>query len=290
VTAAHSNAGRKHKLTDEHVQTLVGELLGWRKAGLTAPYPSIKRFCYDNPVAKRICYEAGVGEKTILRRLKAVVPSLGHADLRVKAKLSAQQKQRRMQACRRLLRVPNKDLEWVVWVDAKTLFVNITHRHGWIDKATANHEDLVLEHNLAGKRSSRTIQLKYYAAVNAKVGTVSLYYITGTTGLKAKRDGLHFKVRHSAPDYNHPRPPSIPGLIASNQDGSLCFLQPLSLPWADAEHPPAHCHSSSINCCIQSSPVCHASIMHWLVSVLGAIELNQHLPHPNQPHVSGMPP
>lgn len=290
VNPAHSSAGRNPKLSDEHVQTLVGELLGWRKAGLTAPYPSIKRFCYDNPVAKKICNEAGVGEKTILRRLKAVVPSLGHARLRVKGKLTAKQKQQRVKACRRLLRVPMKDLEWVVWVDAKTLYVNITHRHGWIDKATANHEELVLEHKLAGKRSSKTIQLKYYAAVNAKVGTVSLIFITGTTGLKANSGPVHFKVRQSAIIYNHPRSPTIPSLIAGSEDCSLCSLQPFAIPRGDANHPPALCHSSNIQCCIQSNSLCHASIIHGLVSVLCAIQLNQYSPHSNQPYICGMPP
>lgn len=262
VEAAHHNAGRKPRLTDDAVNTLVGELLGWRKAGLTAPYPSIKRFCYDNPIAKKICQEAGVTPKTVLKRLKAIAPSLGHARLRVKAKLSTELKLRRVGACRRLLRVPLKDLDWVVWVDAKTLYVNITHRHGWIDTATANREDLVLEHKLGGKIGSRTIQLKYYAAVNAKVGTVSLYFITGTTGLKAKRGPYHFKVRLSAAYCNHPWPAPILGFVTGSQDCCLAFFNHVPLPGVTrTTHQPSRTAAAST---AASRAALHAMEAPWI--------------------------
>ncbi len=82
----------------------------------------------------------------------------------------------------------------MVWVDAKTLYVNIKNRYGWIDKASTTPGEHVLEHKLAGKSSSSTCQVKYYAAVNAKVGTIGLYFITGTTGMSAQRDGLNYMV------------------------------------------------------------------------------------------------
>lgn len=70
VRAAHHKAGRKSKLSSKQVATLVDELLGWRQAGLTAPYPSIRRFCLDNPIAKKIKAKAGVCTETIRRQLQ----------------------------------------------------------------------------------------------------------------------------------------------------------------------------------------------------------------------------
>lgn len=194
VRAAHHKAGRKSKLSSDQVATLVHELLGWRKAGMTAPYASIHRFCVDNPTAKKIKAKTGVCTETIRRQLHAQLPRLSRVLLKVKAKLTEAHKSARVNACKRLLRVPLKELEWVVWVDAKTLYVNLNHRYGWIDKASATPEDHVLQHHLAGKSSRSTCQVKYYAAVNAKVGTIGLYFITGTTGMPANRDGLNYKV------------------------------------------------------------------------------------------------
>ena len=54
VRTAHHKAGRKSKLSSQQVEILLQELRGWRKAGLTAPYASIERFCVDNPIAKKI--------------------------------------------------------------------------------------------------------------------------------------------------------------------------------------------------------------------------------------------
>lgn len=195
VWGGQHRSGRKSKLSTAQVTQLIKQLLGWREAGLTAPYPSIRRFCIDNPVAKKIKATAQVSTKTIYRQLKAELPSLGHAKLTVKTQLTAKQKEARVSACRRLVRKSLKDLEWVVWVDAKTLYVNLKHRHGWIDRASDTPEDHVLEHKLVGRITSSTVQIRYYAAVNAKVGTVSLHFITGTTGMSASRDGKDYKVR-----------------------------------------------------------------------------------------------
>ena len=149
----------------------------------------------DNPIAKQIKAASGAGTKTVYRQLKAEIPSLGHAKLTVKTQLTQDQKNARIAACRRLERKPLRDLEWVVWVDAKTLYVNLKHRHGWIDRASATPEDHVLQHRLAGRITSSTVQIRYCAAVNAKVGQVTLHFITGTTGMSAQRDGKNYKVR-----------------------------------------------------------------------------------------------
>ncbi len=195
VRGGQHRSGRKPKLSSEQVNQLIKQLLGWREAGLTAPYASIARFCVDNPIAKQIKAASGAGTKTVYRQLKAEIPSLGHAKLTVKTQLTQDQKNARIAACRRLERKPLRDLEWVVWVDAKTLYVNLKHRHGWIDRASATPEDHVLQHRLAGRITSSTVQIRYCAAVNAKVGQVTLHFITGTTGMSAQRDGKNYKVR-----------------------------------------------------------------------------------------------
>ena len=146
VRGGQHRSGRKPKLSSEQVNQLIKQLLGWREAGLTAPYASIARFCVGQPHSKanQGCIRAGT--KTVYRQLKAEIPSLGHAKLTVKTQLTQDQKNARIAACRRLERKPLRDLEWVVWVDAKTLYVNLKHRHGWIDRASATPEDHVLQH------------------------------------------------------------------------------------------------------------------------------------------------
>lgn len=271
VKAAHGKAGRKPTLTTQQVQLLVGELLGWRKAGMTAPYASIRKFMLQNPVAKKISKRYEVTVQTMTRALKAEVPSLGRAKLTVKTLLTSRLKKKRFAACKRLHRKPQKELDWVVWVDAKSLYVNVTHRHGWIDTSNTNLEELVLEHRLAGKSKSRMVHIKYYAAVNALVGAVDIIFVTGTTGLKADRGTQTYKVGLSTAYYDCPGLSTIPHSLCSSHNGLLCPFLPEPLPRYDAYDPPALSHSSSINRCIQVGPVSQVLTMHGLVSVLAAI-------------------
>ena len=92
VRGGQHRSGRKPKLSSEQVNQLIKQLLGWREAGLTAPYASIARFCVDNPIAKQIKAASGAGTKTVYRQLKAEIPSLGHAKLTVKTQLTQDQK------------------------------------------------------------------------------------------------------------------------------------------------------------------------------------------------------
>lgn len=195
VRTAHHKAGRKSKLSSQQVEILLQELRGWRKAGLTAPYASIERFCVDNPIAKKIKARAKVCTATVRRQLQAKLPGLKRVPLKPKALLTAAHKAARVAACKRLLRVPLKELEWVVWIDAKTLPVTLKQRYGWVDTSSTDPDDHLIEHPLGGKTVNATCQVKYYAAVNAKVGTIGLYFITGTSGMPAQRAGCNYKVR-----------------------------------------------------------------------------------------------
>lgn len=73
--------------------------------------------------------------------------------------------------------------EFVVWIDAKTMHMSITNRKGWV---LLGSEDVFETTHPASKK--KPIVLKYYIAVNYRLGKVGLRFYTGTTGMKADRD------------------------------------------------------------------------------------------------------
>lgn len=55
-----------------------------------------------------------------------------------------------------------------------------------------------LSHTAVAKKKGKVIRLRYYGAVNARLGAFFITYYTGTTDMPGKRGRLHYKVRSFA--------------------------------------------------------------------------------------------
>lgn len=193
VAGNASNSGRKLLISDAQAKVAVGVVLGWREEGRSGPYRSTKDLVKNSAAVKSILKKTGATVKTLQRAMKRVHPTLSYRKLVVKARLTEDHKEDRVTISKQNLAATDEELKTVVWIDAKTMYMNITQRYGWVDSL---QED-IFETNRCSTRKSNIIKLKYYIAVNARLGGVMLVFYTGTTGMPADRDGKTYLV--SAP-------------------------------------------------------------------------------------------
>lgn len=125
--------------------------------------------------------DTGISVFQCWKRLTQVCPELRKMRRRVDVKCLLSQRTRllRMKAATELLKMSNKQLDSVVWIDAKKLHVDIGN---WLVYTLDPHEVLEDERLPQGKFGPG-ITLHYYAAVNSLSGVVSLVWVTGTTKL-----------------------------------------------------------------------------------------------------------
>ncbi|WIA23049.1 hypothetical protein OEZ86_009964 [Tetradesmus obliquus] len=81
------------------------------------------------------------------------------------------------------LQVPDSELECVIWIDAKTMYMVVNSKYGW---AMAGDEDTY--ETAFPPTLKNPMKLKYYIAVNYRLGALLLVFYTGTTGMPADRD------------------------------------------------------------------------------------------------------
>lgn len=190
VKGRASNSGAKGKISKGQARTALDHVLNWKRDGLTGPYRSVADLVQRCPAVREIINSTGASNRTLTRAMQRLCPTLCYKKLTVKAKLTVQHKQKRVVLCTQHEQVSDSTLETVVWIDAKTMYMNITDRYGWVD---ATEED-IFETNRAATRKSNLIKLKYYIAVNARLGAVKLVFYTGTTGMPAERDDKAYLV------------------------------------------------------------------------------------------------
>lgn len=191
INGSASSSGRYRLISDAQAKACLDVLLNWRQDGLAGPYRSIQALVTSSPVARGILQRSGAGTRTLSRAMKRICPTLSFKKLTIKAKLSERNKEQRVAVCQRHMTVADSTLETVLWIDAKTMYMNITHRYGWVDSS----KDDVYETKRTSSSKANIIKLKYYIAVNARLGAVKLVFYTGTTGMPAARDGKTYLVR-----------------------------------------------------------------------------------------------
>lgn len=183
VAGKASNSGRRRKLSDPQLAQLLDIIVNWRREGRTGPYRCMKEVKQYSQLARSIIAAADCSTNTLRRRLKQYCPSLVYKKLWVKPKLTSKHKDARYDTCCILLAHDDNTLEKVVWIDAKTMHMTITNRKGWV---LLGSEDIFETIHPPSKK--KPIVLKYYIAVNHRIGKVGLIFYTGTTGMKADRD------------------------------------------------------------------------------------------------------
>lgn len=183
VDTFSSNSGRKPKLSKQQAATVLSELLNWAEAGQQGPYSSIKQFKQSSATARRIIERAGVSDSAVLRALRRIQPRLAYKKLTIKQKLTAAQKAERVRQCLEKLLQPDRTLHRVHWIDAKVMYMTIRQRNGWV----LPDEELPFSTTVPGSKKSPKA-LRYYISVNYLIGSVTLVYVTGTTGLDPNRN------------------------------------------------------------------------------------------------------
>lgn len=185
-----SNSGRNSLLSKAQAKRCLDIALNWRKDGRSGPYRCVQDLINKAPAVRKIMESSGASPRTLTRAMKSLCPTFGYKKLTVKAKLTTKHREARVAVCQKNLQVSDDTLQTVVWIDAKTMYMNITDRYGWVDTA----EDDIFETHRPASRKSNIIKLKYYIAVNARLGAVKLVFYTGTTGMPAERDGKTYLV------------------------------------------------------------------------------------------------
>jgi hypothetical protein len=161
----------------------VQDMMNWAKFGLKGPFSSLKQLKKASPRAKAILEAADAATSTVIKVLRKIEPKLAYKNLAVKQKLTRSQRAARLRVATHHITVKDKRLECVVWIDAKTMYMTIKTRWGWV---RVDDEDIFETTRPASKKNP--ITLRYYIGVCARAGAVFLMFYTGTTGMKADRD------------------------------------------------------------------------------------------------------
>jgi hypothetical protein len=186
VRGKASSCGRKRKLSQEDAELLVADLMSWAKFGLKGPFQSLEQLKQVSPRAKAILEAANAATSTVISTLKEIEPKLAYKKLTVKQKLSKKQMQQRLLVAQKHVNVPRTMLHRVVWVDAKTMYMTIKTRCGWV-----RLDDEIPFETTRPASKKKPITLRYYIGVCARAGAVFLAFYTGTTGMPANRDPQH---------------------------------------------------------------------------------------------------
>lgn len=176
-------SGRKRKLDTPKLQQIFDELMGWEAAGKAGPYRSIDELIENSTVVSEIVRTANVSIDTVITRLREEFPNLAYMKLGIKPKHSEAQLQDRYESCSIKLEEQPELRERVIFIDAKTMYMKMGTRFGWVDRSKEDTFRTVFPASL-----KNPIVLKYYIAVNYRLGALLLMFYTGTTGMPADRD------------------------------------------------------------------------------------------------------
>lgn len=175
--AKHS--GRRPLLTVRQLMDCYREAIGWYAAGRPGPYASIKALAEQSPNVKAILTASGVKPATLRYWLKKRFRKFRYQRVVTKDLLTNTHKQDRIAACKLALKRTPRDLQRVVWVDAKSMILVVRSIRAWVDSDVCDYEG----RHRPPQLGSQIINLKYYIGVNALLGAFWIAITTGTTNI-----------------------------------------------------------------------------------------------------------
>lgn len=185
-----TRAGRHEKLTEAMVVQAYKGITGWAEAGRKRPYESVRDIERQCPAVRAVLRDSKATMNTLMQRLKEKYPKLQYKEMKVKWRLTDDNKLARYWVCEELLDRFKHLLHRVVFVDAKTVMVCQGTIKGWVDTSLPNFCEGIKPAMYKGK----ILRLKYYAAVHATLGPVLMKCYTGTSGMPGKRGNKHYQV------------------------------------------------------------------------------------------------
>ena len=191
-------SGRPKQLTQDWLDQCITALsAGYGRMDSTGikmvPYRTWTQFCRISPTALACLQATRVTPAHLLRACMQALPTLKRVKIQVRVWLKPDTKAARVAACETLLAKAAAWFDAVIWLDCKTLYINPTTSYAWVNTATMSPNDLVREDKRVNARGKELVKLKFYIAVNAKLGPVALVWVTGTKGLKHDRRPPPFK-------------------------------------------------------------------------------------------------
>jgi hypothetical protein len=126
-----------------------------------------------------------------MEKIKHRHPRFGRHKLRVRWGMTPECQADRLDKAQDLLANYADKLDNVVQFDAKTVYLQEKVIYGYVDLAVG----YTMSRAAVAKKQGKVIRLKYYGAVNARLGAFFITYYTGTTDMPANRGRLHYKVR-----------------------------------------------------------------------------------------------
>lgn len=190
ISGRATHAGRPAMLSPQMVEECYTAIINGKPGTRPEPFESPDDIQENCPVVIRVLDETGASLSTLLKRVQELHPGFGRRLLHNRWALTPANCQDRKRICEALLRLPESELDRVVFIDAKTIWMAIKRVYGYVDTDTARN----FEHTHPSKWKGQIIKIKYYAAVHSKLGPVWIRFYTGTTGMPAQRDGHHYKV------------------------------------------------------------------------------------------------
>jgi transposase len=181
-----SNSGRKRKLSQSDAQLVVGSLRQGRPDEEGGLYGSIKECQQECVAVEQLLQERDVSLSTVYRAVHRECPDMQYKELRVKPKYTQKQLDSRYSIAAEHLEeftITPKLAERVIWIDAKTMPMLVFSKKGWF---IPSEKDTFASTLPPAKKNP--MKLKYYIAVNYRLGALLLVFYTGTTGMKADRD------------------------------------------------------------------------------------------------------
>lgn len=186
-------SGRPKKLSSEQIDTVITALSqGWVLLGANEakrlPYSSWSDFITNCPAARTVLATTGVTPRHLLRACQATLPTLKRVKIQLRVWLKPATRAERIATSQILLGKADEWFQSVVWVDAKTLYICPKSAFAWVNTADMmSHQMLVREDRRIRTKPSQMVKIKFYIAVNALCGPVTMVFTTGTTGMSADR-------------------------------------------------------------------------------------------------------
>lgn len=196
LSHAHQS-GRKPKLTTAQVEAAYTAIMGWEAAGRARPYESARDIATKCAYVKQLLAKTGAKVETLISRIQALHPRFGREKLRARWVMSDDIMQERLAKALQLKAMDESELQKVIHLDAKTVHMEETSIYGYVDLAVGYTISAIRPARKRGK----TIKVKYYAAVNAKLGAFFIRFYTGTTDMPGTRHGLNYKVSSGLEDH-----------------------------------------------------------------------------------------
>jgi hypothetical protein len=184
-------AGRSREISPQDVERVYQGLINWKADGRDRPYESKEDAEANCPALIEVRKYTTVSFETIVRRIKEEHPKFHWTKLRIRWQMKPKDKQKRGTTCQELLSEYRGKLHRVVFVDQKCV-------HMW-EEDVWGYVDLEVGYSFEGikpaRYQNRVIKVKYYGAVNSRLGAFYIRFYTGTSGMPYDRDGHNYRVR-----------------------------------------------------------------------------------------------